>query len=42
MQTIIIYIIVILVIAMGIGVYIISTNLEKRPGCICLLVYVEF
>jgi carbon starvation protein CstA len=37
-QTIIIYIIVILVLTMGIGVYIISTNLEKRPGWLYLFI----
>jgi len=38
MQTIIIYIIVILVLAMGISVYIVSTNLEKRPGWLYLFI----
>ena len=41
MQTIIIYIIVLLMIAMGISVYIVSTNLEKRPGWLYLFISIS-
>lgn len=38
MRTLIIYIISILIIAIGISGYIISTNLEKRPGRLYLFI----
>lgn len=38
MQTFVAYILVILAIAMGISVYIISTNLKKRPGWLYLFI----